>query len=1314
MKKAKANSIRIGDDTNLPHRQMNNDMKLTALHDMMESDGRARTHQNNGSTAAHSNGGSSQPMNIDGNDTSQVSALSIPQMEPSSPSRSAGGGGVASHDRQHDGSPKPTTATAAAQPPSAAAPTYFINSSNNSSSMHNPLVTFAMPAVVDVIQSSNNTNTNMNCNIKSTHVDGGGGRYGTRSRSAASQQRRSATGTGSNNVNGNFSGASSGSLSSEDHHHQSDHNRNSIRQGSGTSSSLSSGSNSNNETTMSSLKKKSTLKHAASTSSSGGEENFTSSSDNLMSSSPNNLNSSNHIINGSGNNKNPNSMMSSNRVTSASGSNSGTTNSRTSASNSGSSGSGSDGNEGGATSSSNPAVVTASNGSGNNTNTTSSGSGSDGGSGSGDGNRRSGGEASADYYYAGYGSGSLGQQSDSQNGTSAGTAMVSSTVAAASAQHSSYAMPNANVAASSGQPGFNYLHRAIAASNNVAHHHQRQHQQAVPNGGAAGMLPHIVVATDDALSGGLPPPSPAYGSHLRHHSNRHYHHRSRAAPQDAGTNVAPPRPINLAGMPYAASHHLPPPEGGIYALRLPPADEQDVLQRVPQAQHATVIASNLPPPPMSSDAWSSASGGSSSRNSRVYNSKRPAAKSNTLVSGQPPSAASNGTARGSVNTNKTSSTLESMSSAPNAAAVRVSMDDPILKPSMFGSTKKVSLQSPPLQQPLMKSSSSSPDDAKTGAKINIASRKRKMSTLARGGSASDDSSDSAEAAGSGSEEGYEASSSSNAERQSGSGSSGSDSVSSDDVNKDNVPNARVSSSSNPKKKSTSMLESQTNSKRTETSSMSSSVLADFSSVMNEEESLALNSLSASPRSSCTSLSSKDGGNELEEANKDVAVMNDSKAHSKPQSSGTRKRGSLHLCGTASAKRAKHETNELKDGDIDVSAPGNAMKSGLSLMEKTLQQKVRSTHHQHYHSRSTGRKMLEESFLSAKRDLSTSSIPDEAKTATALALESAESSASCGGKQGPLASLAGNTSSSTDRPMKEVSFQDTPIYSMGTDVMALVVSFLEVPESHSFLTTPFSRTWLETYTAPQELWKILCTSKPFYAQLEENSCGSSDVSTCSFPLCNDLEMRHLFGRYRLLYTSFVRCMKYLDRLKDDALSGRTPSSYTNSNRHELYPYNRNGSLKAYFARARRIVRQNRRNGGSASSSDSGSRLTDSGEEDKKPAAVETANSDNSREQVVRPTGPRLGRSMLTDRLLRPTGAGEVDNVNLPWSCAIYSVVNWMVAFADVEGIQVSVLFTRPINLFVFCLVSRDNLTSMLSLDNVIADHVSQGLAIPPRG
>lgn len=53
-------------------------------------------------------------------------------------------------------------------------------------------------------------------------------------------------------------------------------------------------------------------------------------------------------------------------------------------------------------------------------------------------------------------------------------------------------------------------------------------------------------------------------------------------------------------------------------------------------------------------------------------------------------------------------------------------------------------------------------------------------------------------------------------------------------------------------------------------------------------------------------------------------------------------------------------------------------------------------------------------------------------------------------------------------------------------------------------------------------------------------------------------------------------------------------------------------------------------------------------------------------------------MLTDRLLGPSASGQVnpENVTLPWSCALYSIVNWMVAFADVEGIQVMCLKVLP--------------------------------------
>lgn len=47
-------------------------------------------------------------------------------------------------------------------------------------------------------------------------------------------------------------------------------------------------------------------------------------------------------------------------------------------------------------------------------------------------------------------------------------------------------------------------------------------------------------------------------------------------------------------------------------------------------------------------------------------------------------------------------------------------------------------------------------------------------------------------------------------------------------------------------------------------------------------------------------------------------------------------------------------------------------------------------------------------------------------------------------------------------------------------------------------------------------------------------------------------------------------------------------------------------------------------------------------------------------------------MITERLLGPTASGDPGNLHLPWSCAIYSIVNWMVSFRDVEGIQVRAL------------------------------------------
>lgn len=892
--------------------------------------------------------------------------------------------------------------------------------------------------------------------------------------------------------------------------------------------------------------------------------------------------------------------------------------SHSSGSRSKSSSSGSDGNEGGATSSSNPAVVTQStynntsgSGGGDTRSTSGSGSGSDGGQGGN--NRRNGGETSAsnEYYFAGYGSGSLaGRASSSGNsgqGVPTGAVPLPQAPQVAVAGGDAAAAP---LPASEGMASFaSFRGATLAAAANAT--------AAMPPGANNNSMStgrHVAVATDDAE--GLPPAPPhqARGPHLRHHLRHHHHRNDLQAPTlpqggvaAASRPVMPPGraldgiPSSIGGphqaLPHPQPHHQ-------YELRLPPSDEQAVLQRVPQA-HATVVAHDLPPPPTSSDAWSSTSGSGSSSKPRKLNIA--IASTGVAAMGQPISVASAGMAdgktMGTLNENNRTSPSSSVTSG-NAAkpqAMHVSTDDPILR-------KKMSLK----------------DDSTTAMnKAGSNSRKRMGGALNR--ESSDDSSDGVKSESeerSGSDGGYEASSSSNENRPSSG--SGSDSVSSDDAKK--VATAR----SSPPNPSEVRMESQSNSKRTETSSMSSSVLADFSSVLNEETH-ALHSGSSSPRSTSSSLTSV--GNEAQAKTMLSPAVGAVKINEKPPAAKT---STASVGSKRDASHLKSPTEDNKRSKLSSPVPfqlpstaNNTMKKGLSIIEKTLQAKVRSAHHHHYHSRrNVGRKMLQESYLSAQRDLSES----------------------------PQGVKAEDVVMKTD----DTWLEEATIYSLGHDAMANIASFLHPQETHSFLTTPFSKTWLQTYTAPQELWKILCTSKPFYAMLPSGRESGDDGSTSSYPLCNDLQMRHLFGKYRLLYASFVRCMKYLNRLQDDALNGREPSVTVTSNPSDIYPFNNNVSLKAYFAKARRIVRSHR-NGGI---------------ESQESLTSDSSNEKKRKRQANGRSGPRLGNSMITNRLLRPTAAGEVDNVNLPWSCAIYSVVNWMVAFQDVEGIQIMCLKTLP--------------------------------------
>lgn len=1305
---------------------------------------------------------SAPPLNEDSYDTTGAM--------PSPPAGAAATSSLTAPEKEDARNASPSTSTAAVGMTRSAATSASVNSSNSGGAS----VTFAMPAVVAFVEPINHS-----------IVRGDEGIVCGTALASTGGARSSTIHSSSKRLNVSSGSASSGSLSSEGGNGEGDAVNGNVlvtRGGSATGSSLSFSSGE-----MNSGSKKSNSNYASGKNF-GAKHNLKrtlneSKKCEELSQVGNNINSDPSISNSAAMESGCNSTA---RVTntSGSGSNSGT-NSR-SCSNSGS-GSGSDGNEG--ASSSNPAMVTAT----TNTNTTSSGSGDDrsstgSGGGSGSNARRSGGDTSADYYYAGYNSGSIGGASSNgatihtRDGATGALAQAPSADPVTGMPSFSSFRSGGPPAAANGIVGFPPHHHHNSAARHPNHGREAGTRQGQGPANAPGMARHIVVATDDSSPGGLPPPPPAYASHLRHHS-RHYHqHRNRrnegnevtnnvdnraagtdtavaqaaTAPaagvmmfpsQRGGVNVAPaasrtsvPSAIeaSLSNQPNSRQQS----SEAIHRLRLPPTDEQGILQRVPQA-HATVVASNMPPPPTSSDAWSSTSVGSSSRNTKIYAGgvgKKPAIAKTTAVgpmkTGEQSGTSSgpSGNIKASGNSPKlnssdssTVSISESISKLPQAAALHATTEDHVRKPSKYSPMKKVALKQPQVLEPATENADSKPAPVKTGKigvkSSNNSSLKRKMSAISRGGVTSDDSSDGAksesEAVGSGSDGGYAASSSSNdvfggAERQSGSGSSASDSVSSEDGKKAKISVTRTSTASKPNKtkKAGVSTESQTHSKRTETSSMSSSVLADFSSVVNEEEgSIVLNSFngSLSPRSSDTSLSST-GANDMENARKvtDVAPQEDTVETADkepgldaPHVSGRKRESSQQIAShsATSRKRSKssgndiHESKQLKSESFrgaPASKGASTLNSGLSIMEKTLQQKARTAHHHHYHGRSTGRKMLEESFLSAKR-LAAASKPEDNSIASvnsrSILGDGKLAAASTTSSNPPLASAA------TFKPgvvkfedgvksVKKYVFHDAVIYSLGTDVMAQIMSFLEPPEVHSFLTTPFSKSWLETYTNPQELWKILCSTKPFYAKLDESDYGSSDASTSSYPLCNDLERHHLVGQFRLLFTSFVKCMKYLDRIKDDAINGRTPSAYNNGNQNEIYPFNRNGSLKAYFKRARKIERRHRQGGTASSNSSSSSSSGNASPTGGVSNAVETLEVQNGRgeasnnstsQEQQNPSGPRIGHSMLTQRLLMPTRAGEVDHVNLPWSCAIYAVVNWMVAFTDVEGIQVRMIF-----------------------------------------
>lgn len=163
--------------------------------------------------------------------------------------------------------------------------------------------------------------------------------------------------------------------------------------------------------------------------------------------------------------------------------------------------------------------------------------------------------------------------------------------------------------------------------------------------------------------------------------------------------------------------------------------------------------------------------------------------------------------------------------------------------------------------------------------------------------------------------------------------------------------------------------------------------------------------------------------------------------------------------------------------------------------------------------------------------------------------------------------AGDTDITTQKSVST----NTPIYDIGVDAMANVLTYLKPREVYSFLIMPLSKTFKCTFTDPQDLWKVLCLSEPFYAKVDNNS-DASDESICSYPVCKSIEMKHLLGRYRLLYSSFIKCVRYLDRIMDDAKHGRTPAGSYDVEDTPRSSSGDSNSLENFFSQA-----QNFKNG-----------------------------------------------------------------------------------------------------------------------------------------
>jgi hypothetical protein len=171
----------------------------------------------------------------------------------------------------------------------------------------------------------------------------------------------------------------------------------------------------------------------------------------------------------------------------------------------------------------------------------------------------------------------------------------------------------------------------------------------------------------------------------------------------------------------------------------------------------------------------------------------------------------------------------------------------------------------------------------------------------------------------------------------------------------------------------------------------------------------------------------------------------------------------------------------------------------------------------------------------------------------------------------------------------------PVLALGSDVMAHVLTFLEPPDILDVLTMPLCKDWRQRFTFQPELWRVLCLVEPFNAKIEGEGVSSGEESFCSLDQDQSNTDKRLLGCYRLLYTSFVRCMKYLSQIKDDAINGRPPTVVdyglgldnlpddgTTVDTRAPSVIGTSKSLQSFLSRARGVIVDSKSHGGSSES------------------------------------------------------------------------------------------------------------------------------------